>query len=81
MYTGAPTVKQMSQIMIEILDLKHPLKIESPLKSLQQSRKRKSKDIDMQPKPGCIRGTLGDCKGMQQIICYSKTQACMAAIV
>ena len=35
---GAPTVEDASKIIIEILDLKHPLTLEQPLEKLLQQR-------------------------------------------
>ena len=70
-WIGAPTVEDASQILIKILDLKHPLTFDQPLAKLLQEREKQKRssltipssniDVDECPREtqlGCYDGML-----------------------
>lgn len=60
LHVGAPTVEDASQILTEILDLRHPLTFNQPLvELLKQRQKRQSMTPSCTTKQlGCYNGTL-----------------------
>ena len=63
LYVGAPTVEDASRILIEILDLRHPLTFNQPLLNLTGPREKRTSVVDPdrcpQPKQlGCPPGML-----------------------